>query len=74
MSVLVSTQGAFPVGADGGRIDHYVCFLRVEPRLCVLVAVALNAEVGVDDEEFYFYENQGKWMLDGSEGDGRWIW
>lgn len=62
MGVLVGAQGALPVGADGGGVEHEVGFLRVEPGLGVLVAVALDAEVGVGDQEF-------DWM-GGGEGRG----
>lgn len=52
MRVLISVESTNPLRADGGRVQHDVYFLTVVPGLGVLVAVALDGEVGVDDEDF----------------------
>ncbi len=52
MRVLVAADAFFPGTADGGAVDEDVDFLGVVPGLGVLVAVALDADVVVGDQEF----------------------
>lgn len=51
VSVLVLSDAVSPFLANRGAVDHDVNLLRVEPRLGVLVAIALNADNAIDDHE-----------------------
>lgn len=48
---LVSFDPSSPFSADLFRIDHDVDFHRVEPRLSVLISIALNSYVTVCDQQ-----------------------
>jgi hypothetical protein len=52
MRVLVPTYALFPCTAYSRGVDEDVGLLGVVPGLGVLVSVALDADVGVCDEEF----------------------
>jgi hypothetical protein len=51
---LISPYTIFPRLADQRRINHDIRFLAVEPGLRVLISVALDADVGVDDHQFNY--------------------
>lgn len=49
--VLVTAKLGLPARDERGRVDHEVAFLRVEPGLRILVAIAEDRDARVDGEE-----------------------
>jgi len=53
MRILVSSQTINPRLANNGAVEHYIDFLAVKPRLRILVAVSLDANMLVDNHDFH---------------------
>jgi hypothetical protein len=66
MRILIPANAFLPRLADGGRVEQNIDFLGVVPGLGVLVAVALDGDVGVGDEEFDVAGALFEFVVDGA--------